>query len=265
MFRIAELLRPESISEAAEMLQTYPDVTVLGGCGFLKMSNRTIPRALDLSKCKLDLIEQSPGTVRIGAMVSLREMETYPLFRSSFNGALSQAIGNILGVQFRRCATIGASVYSKYGFSDILPVLLVLNTEVELLRQGKMKLIDFLEQPIQKDILLHIRIGMEPIVVSYQNLRNAQSDFPLLNAAVGRWGKHWHIAVGARPARARLSQKGVSWLKDSSLQLDDIEKAAILVAEEMEFGSNQKASAEYRDQVAKVLVKRGIMEVMSCG
>lgn len=263
MFRIAELIRPKSISEAREFLQEYPDLTVLGGCGFLKMGNRTIHRALDLSGCNLNSIQETDSSIRIGAMVSLREMETSPVFQSRYSGAIPGAIGNILGVQFRRCATIGASVYSKYGFSDILPVLLVLNTKVELIRQGKVNLVDFLEQPIQKDILLHVEIAKTPANVSYQHLRNGQADFPILNAAIGKLGNEFRIAIGARPARAKLAKEAATYLNhgDSS---SDPEVAADLVVNEIEFGSNLKASAEYRARIAKTLVKRGIKEVLSC-
>jgi len=34
MFTIEELLQPRTISEAAEMLNEYPGIVVLGGCGF---------------------------------------------------------------------------------------------------------------------------------------------------------------------------------------------------------------------------------------
>ena len=49
MFTIDKLYQPRNIAEVAELLTQNPDITVLGGCGFLKLGNRKINTALDLS------------------------------------------------------------------------------------------------------------------------------------------------------------------------------------------------------------------------
>ena len=59
MFTIDKLYQPRSLAEASELLTKFPDITVLGGCGFLKMGNRKIATALDLSLCNLHEISET--------------------------------------------------------------------------------------------------------------------------------------------------------------------------------------------------------------
>ncbi len=263
MFTIDKLYQPQNIAEAAELLTEYQDITVLGGCGFLKMGNRRITTALDLSLCSLAEISETEQFIELGAMVTLRDVEVNPALNQSFDAVLPKAVAHILGVQFRRCATLGASVYSKYGFSDILPALLALDTEVELLRGGRLPLVDFLAKPLSRDVLIKIKINKDSRRAAYQNLRNAGADFPILNAAVSRHGKQWTVIVGARPARAEIAVQASQLLSEMAADSIDIDKVADTTAAELTFGSNNKASADYRRAMCQVLVKRAIGEVLA--
>ena len=264
MFTIDELVQPKTLNEAAAILTDSPDVVVLGGCGFLKLGSRRIRKAMDLSHCGLGSIVENTESIQIGAMATLYDIETYVSLRGLFNGIVSKAAGNILGTQFRRCATIGASVYSKYGFSDIIPPLMVLDTDVELLKNGRMPLKDFLDTPITRDILTNIFIKKDDRQASYQNMRNAGADFPILNAAVSKAGNRWTVAVGARPARAQIAEEASRQLSGMTEDKIDAGKIAAVVAQELSFSGNNKASAEYRRAISQVLVKRAIGEVLSC-
>lgn len=263
MFTIEKLYQPLTLTEMAEILTRHPDITVLGGCGFLKLSSRKIATALDLSCCDLNTIQENEQYIELGAMVTLRDVERNQSLNQLFNAVLPKAVSHILGVQFRSCATIGASVYAKYGFSDILPALLSLDTHVELLRGGRMPLEDFCVKPISRDILTRIIINKDIRRVAYQHLRNAGAEFPLLNAAAARHGSQWKLIVGARPGRAEIARQASILLTNSSVESVDITAAVTAVSEELSFGSNNKASAEYRRAMSRVLVKRAIEEVLA--
>ena len=165
--------------------------------------------------------------------------------------------------------TVGATVYSSYGFSDLLTALMVLDTEIELHRGGRMRLEEFLEKPHEKDILTKLSIKKDKRKAAYQNLRNSVSDYPLLNVAVSSLNHQWFIAVGARPFKAKVAQKASQELTSQelakrTLSLEDFEYVANLAADELTFGTNTRATAEYRKAICKVLVKRGITEVLQC-
>jgi CO/xanthine dehydrogenase FAD-binding subunit len=264
MFTIDELLQPGTVGEAAEILKLTPDVVVLGGCAFLKMGSRHISLAMDLSRCGLNAITETAEMIEIGAMATLRDLEKNVALKQYFNAVVPRAVGNIIGVQFRSCATVGASVYSKYGFSDLLTALLALDTDVELINNGRMSLGAFMDKPYPRDILTRIFIKKDDRYASYQNLRNAAADFPMLNVAVSRFGNQWTIVVGSRPLRAMVAVEASRKISSTPVNELDIDAISLAVSTELSFGKNSNASAEYRQAMSQVLVKRAIEEVLSC-
>ncbi|AQS59176.1 FAD binding domain-containing protein [Desulforamulus ferrireducens] len=264
MFTIERVLQPATLEEAYQVLNAHVSNTVLGGCAFLRLGSKKIGTAIDLSKLNLDYVLEKAEEIEIGAMTTFRTLETNPTLRECFNGVLPKAVSPIIGVQFRNIVTVGATVYSKYGFSDLLTALLALDTEVELHKGGRMTLIEFLNKSYPKDILTRIFIQKNKRRASYQSLRNSSSDYPILTVAVSELDQKWRIVVGARPLRAQIATKASEALSQSKLSAEDIGQAAALAAEELSFGSNIRGSAEYRKAICPVLVKRGIMEVLQC-
>lgn len=264
MFTIDELLQPSSLEEASAMLTANPEAVVLGGCGFLKMGSRKIAKAMDLSRCGLNGIRDTELQIELDAMTTLYDIETNQALNRFADAILPRAVGNILGVQFRRCATIGASVYSKYGFSDILPALMVLDTEVELMRAGRMSLVDFMDKPIVRDILLRVIIHKDNRHAAYLNLRNASADFPIVNVAVSRHHGQWTIVGGARPGKAMLAAKASQYASELPTEQTNAAEIAAMAVEELTFGSNNKASAEYRRSMFAALTERALEEVLVC-
>ncbi len=272
MFTLLDLVQPDTLEEAYKTLISKRNNTVLGGSAFLRLSSKRISTAIDLSKLNLNYIEEKNNYIEIGAMTTFRELETNPLLTSYFKGILPKAIANIIGVQFRNVVTVGATVYSKYGFSDLITALMVLDTEVELYHGGRMRLEEFLDKPYQKDILTKLYIKKDERKAVYQNFRNSVSDYPILNVAISssvNQINQWLIVVGARPLKAKVAHKASQELSSrelskSSLSIEDFEYVTELAAEELSFGTNMRGSADYRKAICKVLVKRGIMEVLQC-
>ena len=246
------------------MLTVNPEAVVLGGCGFLKLGSRRIAKAMDLSHCGLNGVRETESQIELDAMTTLYDIETNTALNRLADAVLPKAVGNILGVQFRRCATIGASVYSKYGFSDILPALMVVDTEVELMRAGRMSMADFMDKPVVRDILLRVIIQKDSRHAAYQNLRNASADFPIVNAAVSQHHGQWTIVGGARPGKAILAAKASRYASEQSIEQMNAAEIAAMAAEELTFGSNNKASAEYRRSMFAALAERALEEVLVC-
>lgn len=262
MFTLLDLVQPDNLTEAYQLLTAKRNNTILGGCAFLKMGSKRIGTAIDLSNLDLSYIKEQDGFIVIGAMTSLRDIETNPLLKKYFNGVLPRSVRNIIGVQFRNGVTVGATVYSKYGFSDLITALLALDTEVELFTGGRMPLVDFLAQPYEKDILVKLWIEKSSCQAVYLDLRKSASDYAVLNVAVSKLAGRWKIAVGARPSRAALAGKAAAFLAKGNLSTAEIEEAAKIAAEELSFGSNARGTADYRRALCQILVKRGIWEVL---
>lgn len=131
LFTIKNYVVAENLEQAYELNQKKNN-TILGGIAWLKMGNRNIDTAIDLSKLGLDKIEEDEDVFKIGCMCTLRDLEVHKELNSYFNGSITKSLIHIVGVQFRNCATIGGSIYSRFGFSDILTALMALDAYVEL-------------------------------------------------------------------------------------------------------------------------------------
>ena len=264
MFTFQKLAQPQSVDEAYEILAAARSNAVLGGCGFLRLGARRIGTAIDLSRCGLDVIEETADEIIIGAMTTYRTVETSQLLASHFNGVIPRAVSHILGVQFRNSVTVGASVFAKYGFSDFIPVLLTLDTDVQLHMGGRLPLAAFLPQRYRNDILTKVIIKKNARTASYQQMRNSHCDFPLLTTAASELDGAWRIVVGARPGRARFARRAAELLTAGGTDPDTIAAAADMAAAELPFETNSRATAAYRQALCQSLVRRAVMEVLSC-
>lgn len=268
MFTMMNLVQPATLDEAYEILIKSRNNTILGGCGYLRMGSKKIATGIELSKLNLNYIKEEAGFVEIGAYATLRDLETSTVLNRHFNGVVAKAVADLIGIQFRSMVTAGASVFSKYGFSDPLTALLALDCEVELFKGGRMTLEEFLGRPYEKDILSRIFLKADGRKAVYKNFRNAASDYSILNVSVSKLGDEFRIVVGARPTTARIAKKASAFISGKGLEspADDavIAEAAKLSQEELNFGSNMRGTKEYRENLCRVLVERAIKEVLEC-
>jgi len=262
LITIADYAFPKTLEEAYDILTDRKSNTILGGCAFLRLGSKRIGTAVDLSKLGLDFIRENCEWIEIGAMATFRDIEVNPILIKYFDGILPQSVSNIIGVQFRNIVTVGGTVYSQYGFSDLITALLALDTEVVLYKKGQMTLKDFLEENLDRDILIKIMIPKTERSAVFKMMRNSQSDYAILNAAVSSFQDEWKIVVGARPQRAKIAEEASKYLSSSQKTEEDIAYAAELAAKELSFGTNIRASKEYREHISKVLIKRAVQEVI---
>ena len=261
MFTVMDIVQPATVEEAYSILTKRKNNQVIGGSAWLRMGSKRIGTAVELSQLNLDYIKEDEEYIEIGAMTTFRSLETSEVIENNFGRIIKDSVKDIIGVQFRNVVTVGGTIYSKFGFSDLIVALLALDTEVELVNSGRIKLYDFLNKEYEKDLLTKIYIKKNDVKATYKSLRNAQSDYALLNVSVSKNDNKVKIYVGARPQIATLAVKASEFLSNNELSDVNIEKASQIVSEELAFGTNMRASKEYRTLMSKVLVKRALMEV----
>ena len=255
MMTIREYKKAESLEEAWQLNQKRPN-RVIGGMIWLKMENINVGTAIDLSGLGLDTIEETDEGFSIGAMVTLRQLELHPGLAAYTEGAVRESVRHIVGVQLRNLATVGGSIYSRFGFSDVLTMFLALNASVELYKGGVMPLADYAQRPYDRDILVRVLVPKEAARFCYQSVRNSQTDFPVLTCAAARLEDgSIRAAIGARPGKAVLFT--------AAPQAGETAEAfggrfAAEVKESIKTESNLRGSAEYRRHLAGVLAKRAV-------
>ena len=105
MIKIKEYVMAESLEQAYELNQKKRNC-IIGGMLWLKMGNRMVPTAIDLSNLGLNTIEENEEEFSIGCMTTLRQLEQHEGLNSYTNGAVSESVRSIVGVQFRNLATV---------------------------------------------------------------------------------------------------------------------------------------------------------------
>ncbi len=247
----------ETLEEAWELNQKRIN-RVVGGNMWIRLGKGgQVGVLIDLSKLGLDQIEETDQEFVIGAMVTLRDLETSEAFDAFSCGAMKEAVKHIIGVQFRNLATVGGSIHGRFGFSDVLTLFLAMDTTVELYKGGMMPLSEYAKLPRDRDILVALHVRKENARYAYNSVRtNATTDFPVLTGAMALLPENtYRCVIGARPARAvrmevALEMSGCENTEEMAAEFAEKVKAEVVT------GSNMRGSAEYRKHLSGVVVKR---------
>lgn len=253
MVTIQNYVRAQSIDEAYELNQKKGSC-IIGGMLWTKMQDRLIQTAIDMCDLGLDKIEEKDDEFIIGAMTSLRQIELHDGLNKYTHGAVCEAVKDIVGVQFRNLATIGGSIWGRFGFSDILTVFLAMDAFVELYHGGM----------ILSGICQHeAGQGRDCTSDHQENSRSfclcispqSENRFPVIACSASCVDGEYRLAVGARPGRAMLVLDEEGLLTEGLS--DETEKAfAIWLSDKVPVGSNHRAGTEYRSRLIRVLGQR---------
>lgn len=270
MFSLRSYERCNSVAQVLEFLESQESCVILGGNHWLRQGCRVFDKGLDLSELEhyQELQELPDGSLKVGAGVSYGELEDHPWVQSWLSGVLSYALKGIVGRQLRNTAKLGASIYSRFAFSDSLPVLLAADVKLELARRGEISLAEFLNLPasqLKKDFLLSCTLAKKEGYASYQAMRVTANDFPLLCAALVYDERGFSCTFGARPGLAQRADALSAYLDTRlvreaelisraqfyELNTPQFEKSLMsALQEDVSFGSSAGADKNYRLSLA---------------
>ena len=259
MITIQKYIRAKSLEEAYQLNQNKRN-RVIGGMLWVKMGNGSVNTAIDLCDLGLDAIEENDEEFSIGASVTLRQLEMHEGLNAYACGAVRRAVKDIVGVQFRNMATVGGSLWGRFGFSDVLTVFLAMDSYVELYKGGVMPLEQFAAMGYDRDILVRLIVKKTPGCFAYQAMRIQRTDFPVIACAVSELDGAYRAVIGARPGRAMVvcDEKG---LLAGGVTEESAKAFAGFVADKTPTQSNARGSAAYRTQLIRVLAERAALEL----
>ncbi len=269
--------RPAQVAEALSLIMDPNDKNVpLAGGTTLALNPRGVDGIVDLADLGLSYIQPSGGSLKIGATTVLREIQRSEPVRQFAGGMLSESAKNYLTALIRNRATIGGILAAGNFWADIATVLVTLNASLKIIQAsngsgaGKRpsELVVSVEDFIQKGprktlaggILKELEIPSCPAggVCSYNRLAKVETDISILSAAAmvtmsGKTVQSARVAVstGAKPVRLRSIEDNARGKSPAALA--DLASAA---ARAIPAESDIRASAEYRREVAAVLVRR---------
>lgn len=260
MLNIQTYVRAKSLEEAYTLNQKR-NARVLGGMLWLKMASNTVGTAIDLCELGLDTIEEDETGFTLGAMATLRMLEQHPGLAAYTQNAAAKAVQDIVGVQFRNMATVGGSVWGRFGFSDVLTLLLAADARVNLYKAGTLPIETFAVMPYDRDLLVSVTVPKyRDAAFAYKAMRIQRTDLPVLNCALARLDGEYRLAVGARPGKAVLLRDENGLLADG-ITPESAAAFAAYAAQNVPTGANARGSAEYRTHLVEVLTRRCALEL----
>ncbi len=269
-----ELVAPASEGEALEELARAAPGTVAvvaGGTDLLidlddlRLSPR---RVLSLRRLPWRSHAWGDGGLTVGATEPLRQLEADPLVARRLP-ALAQAIAAVGSPALRRQATVGGNLGRAAPASDLLPVLLALDAEVELLGpEGARRLaVDaFLRASRETalrpgELIRSVRIpeGRPASAYLWQRVRPA-NDISQVGVAValGSADPRWRVALGGVPPRPVLSPRAARELRGPNPTASEIAAAGERLAAEPALVGDRRATDEHRRRLAAVLLARAV-------
>jgi CO/xanthine dehydrogenase FAD-binding subunit len=260
-----EYFEPATLEEASRLLAAGGQA-LAGGTDLLvelREGLRRAERVVNIKKIPgMDsLAYDERAGLRIGALVTAREVETSPMVVEKYAG-LAQACRELGSIQVRNRATIVGNICRASPSADTIPPLIADEAEVEIDGTRRVPLEKFFTGPGKTvlkpgEIVTAIAIpavqkGMAKIYIKHG--RRKAMELATVGVAVTRLQGQVRIALGAvapTVIRARNAER----------RYPDIEAAAEAAMQEAKPISNVRASADYRREMVRVLTRRALQAV----
>ena len=250
---ILEYHRPSKIDDVIALLARAEPPTVLvgGGTTLERFSTRPVA-VVDLQAIGLDTFERQGNSLQIGATLTLQRLADALKHEKLENLAgLQQAIGREANYNLRQVGTVAGALVSADGRSPFATAMLALDAGLRL-QPGdeQVGLGDVL--PLRSERLAHRLITAVTIPLNvrlaYEYVARSPADLPIVCAAVASWpAGRTRVALGGFGAAPVLAFDGTEAEGSETAARDAYSQA-----------SDEWASAEYRQEIAGVLVKRCI-------
>lgn len=277
-----DYLKPGSLQEAVGILARNPgEAKVLAGGQSLMpllkeglITPRLVVNLAGIEGLRLLLWHEDEG-LTIGAMVTQRELETSSLVREKCP-ALSEAVSRVASVPVRNLGTLAGNLCHAAPGADPPAILIALGALVEIYGNTGDRTIpveDLFAGPYETvladgEVISQIRVPPLPAAGRAAYLKHSVRAIDPAIVGVGamvavqdglvREARIGIVGAGPRPLRLRGAEEALTGqpLEDSVMR-----KAAQVAAGETEPLTDSHASAEYRQKMVPVFVRRALERI----
>ncbi len=275
-------LAPQSIAEACALLAEHQEKAKVIAAGtdlLVQMKHKEVKPQyiIDLKRIPgLDYIRYDDQSgLQIGALTTIRAIETSPLVQQSFS-ILSQAAGLLGTVQIRNRGTIGGNLGNAAPSAETAPALMALAAKAKIVGSKKERVValeDFFLGPgetvLQPDeMLTEIQVPNPAALSSGVYLKHTvrrMAELAIVGVGVlitwngtGQTCGDVRIILGAVAPTPLRVERAEEVLKGQQLSGELMEKAAQIASEESRPIDDIRSAAEYRRKMVRVLVKRAL-------
>ena len=284
MFDIKDILEPETLEEALDLLDKNKELKIIaGGTDVLiklhhhKMSDAEL---LSLRRIKgLDEIKVlEDKSIEIGAMSSFSKIFRDEIVQKNIK-VLAEGAVSMGGPQVRNMATIGGNVCNGAVSADSAPALFSLNAKLRLQSKNGERIVPIQEFYLgpgrvdikDNEILTNLIIKKE----DYENLKGhyikfsnrKAMDIAMVSVAVtslienGNF-KDLRIALGVSAPTPIRCTEAEDYAKGIEATDNNIEEIAKLAVKSSKSRNSWRASKDFREHLIKVLTKRAIKKTI---
>jgi CO/xanthine dehydrogenase FAD-binding subunit len=269
------------LGKAISLLKEHRDKAKLlaGGTDLIvRMKKRAItPRVvIDLNRIsELSFMEMRGDMLCIGAGTRLTEILQSKLIQEKA-GILVEAIRVLASPGIRNRATIGGNLCNASPTGDTAPPLLALDASVKLEGPGGERVVPLSQfftghwetvrsvDEVMTEVTIPRKKGRYAFLKIGKRKGFTQSIVSVAvfaNIVDGRF-EDVRVSLGAVAETPIINKKTEALLKGAKITQDNIERASEAVKAELEPPSNIRASAEYRKEMASLLVKRALSNLV---
>jgi len=281
-----ELLKPTSFDEAIKLLSLDPDNSkpIAGGTALMLMMKSQIftpTQVISLRNIKDSsyIRAEANGELKIGALTKLSDLENSALI-AKYAPVICHAMVKLSNVRVRNSATIGGALSHGDPHMDLPPILSCLFANVHTIGPGGKRTIPvdslhlgYYETCLESNELIYevsLPANISPYSSYIKCTTRSSDDWPALGVAVNLTVKANCVessrifmgSIADTPTRLVELEKRLSAKELTPALLDSV---ADLVSEEIDPVSDHLGSADYKRELAKVYVKRALLEAYNNG
>jgi xanthine dehydrogenase small subunit len=268
-----QYLKPFTLEQALLLRSQHSDAVIIGGSTDTALlqtkKNIALPKILDLSAVDaMKFIIEDHRRVSLGSGTTLQELLEYANDRLPYLRDIAAVFGSL---QIRNLATIGGNVGTASPIGDLLPVLLVLQAQVRLMKkdfQRDVPLHDFItgyrKTALAADELISMIWFEKPndnvLIKTYKISKRKDLDISSVSAsmrlALNKDGKirYARLAFGGVAAIPKRATKTEDFLVGKSWNRVTAMEAAALLPTEFTPISDARADADTRNIMIKNLL-----------
>jgi len=278
-----EYYRAKDVDDALEFLSSHEDSKIIAGgqslVPLMKLRITSPSYLVDIWRIKeLRYVNMDEnGGVKIGALTTHSEIEESPVIKERCP-LLSLTAENIADVQIRNRGTIGGSICHADPAADYYPTLLVLDAKVVLRSKKGRRVVpidQFVVAPFtttieECEILEEIIVPPYAGKADFVKFARREGDLAVVNAAALVNVKDGNVqeirvAVGGAGPRAIRLKDLEEKLTGKPLDENMVEREVERAVEVLDPPSDVHGSSEYRREMAKVIIRRLLLNLFSRG
>ena len=265
---IREYLRPATVEEAWAALAERGKAAraVGGGIDVHLFRVQEASTLVDLTSLGLAYV-RADGGLALGATTTFTEILESSAGTEYLGGILIEVLEQVASPLQRNQGTIGGTIGSAHPWSDVIPLLLVLDAELTVYdgQERRISLAPYLAERSSgaRPLIAEVRLPATPRGSScaFEAFTTTGFDVAILNCAVyavldgGRCASA-RVAVGGTPALAKRLPQAEGALLGGALDEETIERVGELAAAAIDARDDRRATAGYRRTLARVGVSR---------